>query len=434
VIGLVFWIAVLAAFAYPRLRSERATLLLNVRTAEPLSVSGAVTYGGQAVSGGTVQLTLMDALEPKHLGSATLTVGAGGDFFTDPAKPLATGVANRRLKLQASFFGQTVAADPKERKPLVGSETLYVNFTPMFGPTARWVVGGLSVPLLLLIFLFTGPLTRAKARLLFMVTYGFALFSCAIPLAVTFWISRNPYLLEVMEHAPVGLLKGIGQGMSNPQWLVNIGGAVLPRRPLVETSAAAQEPAAGEPGTVSPASPASPALTLAAEAHSPVAASDGYSPVKGGLTIPLFVILLATLGGGINMTRKVPEIQRDYDCVAITLEAAMKAPVAVFSDAGEQVRDADATSVRRDLIETYMYFISAPFLAIAVYYFLQVIATSVAEPVLVVIAFATGLMSNTVVGSIIAFADVTLRKAQGSPGAAGAQAAMPAAAASPSQP
>jgi hypothetical protein len=388
-----------------------------VTSADPLLVSGAVTHEGEALAEGTVQLTVMDAMAHKYIGSETLAVGPGGRFSTDPARPLATGVKTRKLQVRANFFGRTRAAEPKDRKPLVASETVYVNFTPTFGPGARLIVGCLTVPFLLLIFLFTGPLTKAKARLLFMITYGVTLFSCLIPIALTFWISRNPDLVEVMEQAPVGLLKGIGKGMENPQWLVNIGGAVVTPRMLEERSDGPNKnkPPTEAPGeALAPVVPATPTPAANTAGQGPSAdASSNFSQVKGGLAIPLFVIMLAMLGAGINMTRKVPEIQKDYDSVAITWDAAVRAPIAVLlGSAGERVGQGVAATIRKDLIETYMYFLSAPFLAIAVYYLLQVIATSVAEPVLVVIAFATGLMSNTVIGSIIAFADATLKKVQ----------------------
>jgi hypothetical protein len=56
-----------------------------------------------------------------------------------------------------------------------------------------------------------------------------------------------------------------------------------------------------------------------------------------------------------------------------------------------------------------MYLLSAPFLAITVYYLLQVVAESVAGPVLVLMAFATGLISDTIVSWIIEFARKTLK-------------------------
>lgn len=131
------------------------------------------------------------------------------------------------------------------------------------------------------------------------------------------------------------------------------------------------------------------------------------------------------LGAGINMTRQVPEIQANYDSNAgASLKGALKAPLAMIgmSDAsavGEQTANPDASAIRKQLIQTYMYFLSAPFLAVAVYYLLQVIASSVAEPVLVVIAFASGLMSNAAVGAIMAFADNVLEKARQPNAAAG---------------
>jgi hypothetical protein len=50
----------------------------------------------------------------------------------------------------------------------------------------------------------------------------------------------------------------------------------------------------------------------------------------------------------------------------------------------------------------------APFLAVAMYYLLQVLAEKVTQPVLVVMAFATGLVSKAVIGGIINFAESRL--------------------------
>jgi len=67
-----------------------------------------------------------------------------------------------------------------------------------------------------------------------------------------------------------------------------------------------------------------------------------------------------------------------------------------------------AFGIREELIRNYMYLLSAPFLGIAVYYLLQVIATEVNQPVLVLMSFATGLTSELIISSIITFADNTL--------------------------
>src|SRR5262249_34135673 len=67
-----------------------------------------------------------------------------------------------------------------------------------------------------------------------------------------------------------------------------------------------------------------------------------------------------------------------------------------------------AAEIRRKLIENFMYLLSAPFLAIAMYYLLLLLAEQVTEPVLVIMAFATGLVSKAVVGGIIEFAETKL--------------------------
>jgi hypothetical protein len=232
-----------------------------------------------------------------------------------------------------------------------------------------------------------------------------------------------------MQYAPVGIVKAKAKGLDQPQWLVNIGGSIVEVETTSASAVAAAQPktdaakpaapaASDAVGPAEPATPPAPAPTPKAAAQQPAQTSTSTTQgfeVKGGLAIPLYVVLLAMLGAGINMTRKVPEIQADYDSNAsATLHGALSAPIAVLgmkqSTNGAATSTKDPSVIRRDLIETYMYFLSAPFLAVAVYYLLQVLATSVAEPVLVVIAFASGLMSNATVGAIMAFADSTLER------------------------
>jgi hypothetical protein len=68
-----------------------------------------------------------------------------------------------------------------------------------------------------------------------------------------------------------------------------------------------------------------------------------------------------------------------------------------------------AAEIRRQLVQNYMYLLSAPLLAIAMYYLLQVVADEVAQPVLVIMSFATGLVSDKVVGWMITFAEENLQ-------------------------
>jgi hypothetical protein len=124
------------------------------------------------------------------------------------------------------------------------------------------------------------------------------------------------------------------------------------------------------------------------------------------------------LGAGINMTIQVPKIQNRYDVLELPvssrsmLEATLQAPIAMLSYHAPATRDQSEikSGIRRELISNYMYLLSAPFLAIAVYYFLQIVATNTAEPVLVLMAFATGLVSDKIISRIIGFARDTLGK------------------------
>jgi hypothetical protein len=65
------------------------------------------------------------------------------------------------------------------------------------------------------------------------------------------------------------------------------------------------------------------------------------------------------------------------------------------------------------LIDNYMHLLAAPFIAIAVYYLLQIIANDTAEPVLVLMAFATGLVSDSIVSGITEYAEKTLARVLG---------------------
>jgi hypothetical protein len=90
--------------------------------------------------------------------------------------------------------------------------------------------------------------------------------------------------------------------------------------------------------------------------------------------------------------------------------AALKAPSKWFTwlrsshtPTSPEQRKASA-EIRKHLIENYMDLLSARFLEIAVYYLLQAIGSNPAEPVLVLMAFATGLMADAIIDRIRKFA------------------------------
>jgi len=58
-----------------------------------------------------------------------------------------------------------------------------------------------------------------------------------------------------------------------------------------------------------------------------------------------------------------------------------------------------------------MYLLSAPVLAVAVYYILQIVANEVTQPVLVLGSFAAGLASESIIKYVMNFADNKIKYA-----------------------
>jgi hypothetical protein len=136
--------------------------------------------------------------------------------------------------------------------------------------------------------------------------------------------------------------------------------------------------------------------------------------VRGGLAIPFYVIVLAIFGAGLKMMRRVPQIQAEHAPALPEGKSAgqmmaqvvgLRAPESAGASHAEVQASCD---IRKGIIEQYMYLLSAPFLAIAVYYLLQILATNISEPVLVLMAFSAGLVSESIVSAVIQFAEKTL--------------------------
>lgn len=429
VAGLLFWAMVIfAPLAYMYPFAEEAEVFLNVSTDQtaqlpPFMIEGKVILGGSPVADGVVHVVVVEAKKKRYLTSVALNVDKDGKF--GPAQlPVAREKELNTFKITANFRGQL----GKEKKPVVAESTVYVNYPPPLGTRTVWGLLGTLVLLgLALIYLFTTEMTRLKLKILYGAMYFITFMSLAVPIAVTVLVAQSSYLVELMAEAPIGLVKGKAPGVDAPQWLINIGGivhdgaAAATPAPTdrIQTSAPVADRGASTADTTSPAaiSPAvKPEAVPKTSATSTVAgAASPKSPsVEGGLAIPFYVILLAMFGAAINMTLKVPQIQGDFQEAYEKLptpEPVWRALLNAFirrDDSRENYPTLAISQIRRKLIQNFMYLMSAPFLAIAVYYLLQVIANQVAQPMLVVMGFATGLTSDTIVRSIIHLAKTSL--------------------------
>jgi hypothetical protein len=367
---------------------------------EFLAVSGQVLVEGVPAKG-SVQVVVHDG-NHKYLASRVSELDGNGRF--NETKLMAAD-AKKELIVAANFNGAILKGTSAE--PVAGSTTRYVNIaTPLESTKVMGILGSLLMLILLLIFLFTGELSRGKARALFAVTYFTTFLSLALPLAAAVLVSQNDYLIGKMKQASVGLVQGhIEENATANEWLVNIGG--MPKSG--SSTGLSQTPA--DPGA---------AAAAAAPATPPI--DQNYDSYPSGLAVPFYIVMLAMLGAGINMTRQVPKVQAAYDEKIVPrresmLLAVLHAPRQIFQTTvvtDPKEREA-AAYIRKQLIDSYMYLLAAPFLAIAVYYLLQVVATNTAKPVLVLMAFSTGLISDSIVSRITDFAQNTIGKLSPSP-------------------
>jgi hypothetical protein len=429
IIGALVWAIIIGFVIWKFVWTADAVVLLDISRGEAFAVNGTVVYDGTPVSDGTVHLVVADAKNKRYVFGTVVPVKAGAFTTAGQSIPKDPARTAEPLSITADYYGSG----------RTGTATAYVDFAPPLSRQTLAAVGGASsILIVVLLWLFTGDLTRRKARTLFAVTYLMTFLSLAVPIILTILVSQSTYLVEMMREAPIGLVKGTAKGVTDSQWLVNIGGAVEPIPPAVAAQPATSGATAanGPPPVVAPTSSTAPGADVltpamptpptsgtpadttakgttsrSTEQNSPASAADTVR-VVGGLAVPFYVVMLAMLGAGINMTRKVPPVQTAYESQIPQDEdkfwaATVKAPLSWFRAQRTPIsteQRAATAEIRRHMIENYMDLLSAPFLAIAVYYLLQAIGSNPAEPVLVLMAFATGLMADALIDRIRKFA------------------------------
>lgn len=244
--------------------------------------------------------------------------------------------------------------------------------------------GGLFL-LLSFLYLFTGDICKTKMTAMVMYCYlltGIALLGSVVPFMVGsgLWQDAN----KRFEHLPIKVIVACqeeprktklpfeiacvdeadaadGQGKPNTrsrepnyQWVVSVGGSVVPGSP-----------------------------------------ADGYIRISGGLVVPLYIIVLALMGGAVSMTRRVPEYQRRVWCWFINpkhseCEDAQGNPIA--PDCDEREGSLEPPCVREYLVFQLMQVGSAPLIAVTAYYVFSPDGTAAAA----VLGFASGFASETI--------------------------------------
>lgn len=228
-------------------------------------------------------------------------------------------------------------------------------------PYWYWPVGFGVVSALIIwgLYVFTGIVTNRKLNQIIAFCYiftGLMLAASTLP-----WAMPNLFSGDAAMKAPVGVLRGCAEGpdtsadippgvrcgddkenkenkdnkekKDNYQWILNIGGVI-------------QNP---------PQKPEAP---------------RGYR-IRGGLVVPLYVIILALFGGAVSMTRRVPEYQRR--------SMSAKDP---FTN----------QEARENLVFQIMQVVSAPLIAIVAYYIVHPTTNMWA----VVLGFGSGFASEPI--------------------------------------
>ncbi len=414
---LLSLVALLATVTWFAAR-PRADIALEVRSGESLIIRGLVLYQGQPVDTGKIQLVVTDAKTTYHLASVVRDV-ARGEFATDaaPAVALMNLEGDRQLRIVARFWGRTAPGEGRSAEPLETETTVYSNCSsPIMREDVTRALISFGVLAGLVIVLFTVELTQLWARVLFGASYLSTFLSVTLPLVLIVYVSQNPYLMEIMKDSPVGLVRARTQlATTDAEWLLNVGGLVTsvpnPQAPGITAEAV---PAAPAPAPLVGVLEGPPVAEATADLALPKAAmaleSDPLPPqalvVTGGLAIPFYVILLAVFGAGINMMRRIPSIQSKHMMRLHTTSTAGAAKSALPAPAPG---DTDAScDIRQEVIAQHMYLLAAPFLAIAVYYLLQILAQDIAQPVIVLMSFSAGLISERIVAAVIGVAERTL--------------------------
>jgi hypothetical protein len=338
-------------------------------------IRGSVQRAGQPIQRGKVRLTV--SLVGERFRQTTLAdLNGKGEFEVYDYPAFQVLQPHNRIRVLAEVWP---AANPDgSEKPL--TETIYINH-----PLPSWIRSstgyGLLIALLVLAILFlwafTGRSTYSKNRLAIILSYSviFLSLSCAL-VGPTLLMLAIPDLPDISGKVPVGLVVARLTQDSKPQWMLNIGG-------YVESG----DSAAGAVGNGEDGGLSTPVLRIVT--------------LNGGIQIPLYVILLAVIGGAINMTRQVPDFQSRQPGQPGLLHRMWSphAPDEEKEEHDQEGGERESVPWRKGLLEQYMFLIAAPFLAIATYYLLVLLGT-IQPPIIVLVCFSIGLISDTVVTAI----------------------------------
>lgn len=430
-----------------------------------LQIVGRVQQNEEPLANGTAKITVEKWRGGFHQSIHT-SLGRDGKFQSTGYAAFRELAPGDSLVIDAEVWASALNDGPLR-------ERIYLN-----SPVPTWIRAGTVYPslavllILLLIFLwvFTGPNTARKNRFAIMFSYVVIFASLAAAfLAPVLFVQAIPFDEELSESTPVGIVMARLTENSAPEWMLNIGGIVdrsserrVNQVRINDGTGTSNESEAKEVGLatyIDDERPAGDIEDLADEPRIPVVEEDApisaIVRLRGGIQVPLYVLILSIVGGAINMARQVPKYQGQQPegetrllSVGATIRSVpsklmevltahaevaheevsssieMKGSDASVDNAEESAASADSANQEKEvkprlldepkkpwrigLLDQYMFLISAPFLAIATYYLLLWLDFT-QTPVIVLVSFSIGLISEPIIDAITETAASFLR-------------------------
>jgi hypothetical protein len=300
--------------------------------------------------------------------------------------------------------------------------------------------------------LFTGKYTRHKQQGAIVYAYAVAAIFFIFPLAIPVAVAVFPGMGYQLAQTPVGFLRVADAYMGGDsseqhkalkmdQWSINIGGSPRPTPDASAGNTLDNEKA------VSAADKQNAARVFERKDD----LSTAYD-VQGGLVVPLYVIVLATLGGAFRMTRAVPEIEQRIRAVearaahsaSVSVERVQKTITSTTSELHTEAQSVQSTvkahtplneesaaeaakhrpsaayhtdddalaAERKDLTHQVVYLFTSPFMGILAYYALVLVHQEfgINTPIVAVAAFVSGMKSEDMLQYIVGLASATQRR------------------------
>lgn len=290
------------------------------------------------------------------------------------------------LTMKNAKFNQFNFSEGFKALVLIGSSCLvllviYILMRSQLYGTA--LVVGTSGMIIFFLYLFTGGIDRIKMNGMVVFCYIFAAAALIGAILPFFYFDKVVLNQEKMMASPLGVIKAcvkvIGDEQVPPemdckrqksQWVLNIGGTV-------------EEKYLKECDTISVE-----CINREKRAH-PERYSNNNTQITGGIVIPLYILVLAIMGAAVNMTRRVPEYQRQ---------------VALYQKKEEgtaEVHEISSEDAREFMVFQLMQVVSAPVIAITAYY----IIVPQTPAVSIVLGVVSGFAAETVLVALRAFAD-----------------------------